>query len=118
MSDYLPPPNGLVEQVTLRAIMEIIASAKGTCVTFTPKKVAIKAGLDTKPVTLTVVKSYIEELREKGLVKVWGTRWKYYRTRKGRVRRPYIHRYIVTRESPLWQEAKKAPLEKLAEVRG
>ncbi len=82
-----------IEEIALRALMELIMNTKGSCLTFTPKKVAIKAGLDTKPVTLTVVKYVIEKLREKGLVEIWSSSRRM--------------RYIITRESPLWQEAKK-----------
>ncbi|MCD6509205.1 MAG: hypothetical protein J7L11_02280 [Thermoprotei archaeon] len=87
------PMGSNVEEVALRALIELIANTKGSCMTFTPKKVAIQAGLDTKPVTLTVVKYVLEKLRKEGLVKVW--------------RSSRRMRYMVTKESPLWQEAKK-----------
>ena len=82
-----------IEDLIYRTILEMIASTRGSCMTFTCKKVARRAGLDTKPITLTVVKYVIDSLLEKGMVEYW---------RRGR--RP---RYMVRSTSPLWGVAKE-----------
>jgi len=81
-----------IEDVIYRAILEMIANARGSCVTFTCKKVAKRARLDTKPVTLTVVRYVIDKLLEEGMVEYWS-----------RGRRT---KFIVHSTSPLWSIAK------------
>ena len=85
-----------IRRLVRNAIIQMIIEARGTCVTFTPKKIAKRARLSTKPVMLSVIRHAIEELREKG-VRLWNER------QHGGGR---IYRYIVTCDSPLWQEAK------------
>ncbi|MCD6509011.1 MAG: hypothetical protein J7L11_01275 [Thermoprotei archaeon] len=82
-----------IEDLIYRTILEMIASTRGSCMTFSRKKVARRAGLDTKPITLTVVKYVIDTLLEKGMVEYW---------REGR-----RARYIVHSTSPLWGIAKE-----------
>ena len=93
-----------VVRIALEAVSELIIKARGSCVTFTPKRIARLAGLDTKPVTLSVVKYVLERLRSKGLIDIWDSK-----------RRT---RYIVTKESPLWKMIRnrkaKAPLADIA----
>jgi len=72
----------------------MIKRTRGTCLTFTPKKVAKVAGLDTKPVTLSVVKYVIEKLRPLGI--------DIYKTSSHGVK------YIIHNTSPLWQKAKES----------
>ncbi|RLF25087.1 MAG: hypothetical protein DRN15_00045 [Thermoprotei archaeon] len=83
-----------LEQLTIRALVSMIRETKGTCITVTPKKVALKAGLDAKPITLTVVRYVLDRLLELGWLRVWKT--------SRRIK------YIITKESPLWTEAKSA----------
>ncbi|RLG79970.1 MAG: hypothetical protein DRO13_04890 [Thermoprotei archaeon] len=72
----------------------LIVKARGTMVTFTPKKVAKIAGVSTRPAHLSVVRYILENLREKGLVELWKKTF-------------HGYRYAITSESPLWQEVKK-----------
>jgi len=94
----------LIVKLTEEALMDLIARARGSCVTFKARTLAKRAGLSTKPITLTLITHYLSELEAKGLISVWK-------------RGSHGTKYMITRESPLWQEAKKAPLEKLVEVR-
>ncbi|RLF17619.1 MAG: DNA-binding protein [Thermoprotei archaeon] len=81
-----------VERIAVEAVSYLIAKARGSCVTFTPKRVAQVAGLDTKPVTLSVVKYVLEKMRSRGLISIWDSKRK--------------TRYIVTKDSPLWKIVK------------
>ena len=54
----------LIVRATERALLELIASARGTCRTFRPKTLVKRAGLSTKPITLTLVNYYLRELTE------------------------------------------------------
>jgi len=78
-----------IERLTLKALTELIRSARGTCVTFSCKKLAKMAKLSTKPVTLTLVREVLEKLREKGLISI-------YRATSHGIK------YIVTKDSPIW----------------
>jgi len=77
----------------------MIIEARGTCITLTPKKVAKKARLSTKPVMLTVVRYAIEEVLQQDEGE--GVRREVRRRGSG-----CVYRYIVTCDSSLWQEAK------------
>ena len=95
----------LIVKLTEEALMDLIARARGSCVTFKAKTLAKRAGLSTKPITLTLITHYLSELEAKGLVSVWK-------------RGSHGTKYIVTRESPLWQEAKRLAEEITLKVRG
>jgi len=82
-----------VREMVTDAICKIIAEARGTCVTFTPKRVAIKANLSTKPIALAMIRDIIEDLREKGLLDLLKKTNRHYK-------------YIITKDSPLWKKAK------------
>ena len=82
------------EENVLRAIVMLIVKARGNMVTFTPKQLAKKAGVSTRPTYLSVVRYILEELREKGLVELWKKTY-------------HGYRYAITSESPLWQEVKQ-----------
>ena len=94
-----------IGRLVYEAVERLIYMARGSCRTFTPKQVAKAAGLDTKPVTLTVVRYFLEEMRKKGLIDL-------YRIRRGGQGNGSVYRYIITRESPLWKLVKsKTPKE-------
>ena len=82
-----------IERLTILGIKKLVAGARGDHVLFKPKKLAKIAGLSTKPVTLTLVRHVLEELRAKGIVDLWSTN-------------SHGYKYIITRDSPLWKEVK------------
>ena len=78
-----------IKIAVISAIIELISRAKGSCVTFTSKKIAQIAGLPTQPVLLTIVRDVLENLRNEGLI------IRYNKTSHG-------VKYMITKESPLW----------------
>jgi len=76
------------------ALYKLVKGAKGTMITFTPKRIAVLGGLSTKPVVLSIVRHILEMYREKGWISL------YKKTRHG-------YRYQITRDSPLWERLKK-----------
>ncbi|RLF82416.1 hypothetical protein DRN38_00150 [Thermococci archaeon] len=82
----------MIREAIMWGLLKILRGAKGQVVTFTPKRVAKMGGLSTKPVTLSIVRYYLEE--ELGL-RVW---------KRGR----HGIRYIMTRNDhpELWEKAK------------
>jgi len=87
-----------IERLTILGIKALVKGARGDHVLFKPKKLAKIAGLSTKPITLTLVRHALEELRMKGLIDL------YARTSRG-------YKYIITRDSPLWKEVKAEVME-------
>jgi len=83
-----------LKQSVVRAIIKLISRSRGTCVTFTGKKIALTANLPPQPVLLTVIRSILEELRKEGLISRYSGR-------------SHGVRYIVTNNSPLWSLVKK-----------
>lgn len=79
-----------IQKAIVGALISFIRDTRGNCLTFTCKRLAVKAGLSTQPVLLTVIKHFLDKLCEKGLV---GT---YSRTSHGT-------KYIITRNSILWR---------------
>ncbi|MHC1627269.1 MAG: hypothetical protein ACXQTI_00335 [Candidatus Nezhaarchaeales archaeon] len=79
-----------IEKKTLKALTELVCSSRGNCITFTCKKLAKMAGLSTKPVTLTLVREVLEELRRQGLITIY---------KKSR----HSVKYMLTKDSPLWK---------------
>jgi hypothetical protein len=68
---------------------KIVSEARGSCVSFTPRKVLEFGGVDTTaPVALTLVKHILERLVEAGLMQRDDSR--------ARIR------YILCKNSPLW----------------
>ena len=96
--------NGWEEVVrgTVLALQELVKQSRGNCITFTPKKIAKHAGLDTKPVTLTQIRCLLEELRRQGLLELWKNSTHY-------------KKYMLHKKSPLWRLLEEKP-EKLIEV--
>ena len=82
-----------VERGTLEALARLIRSARGSVVTFTCKRLAKMAGLSTKPITLTLVREVLEQLRREGLLSI-------YRISSHGIK------YMITRDSPLWRYIK------------
>ena len=64
-------PFEIIERKTIEALAELIRRQKGGCLTFTCKHLARLAGLDTKPVTLTLIREVIEELRRRGWLEIY-----------------------------------------------
>ena len=71
--------------------------------TFTSKKIAMRAGLPPQPILLTLVKDVLENLRKEGLIK------RYKRTSHG-------VKYMVDSQSPLWKAAKDRSLLEVLET--
>ena len=86
-----------IELLVRKGLIDMIREARGTCLTFKPKKLAKRVGLSTKPVVLSVIRYYLDEMVEKGLLQV------YKKTSHGIT-------YIITNESPLWQQVKNGHL--------
>jgi len=86
-------PFEVIYNAVMSAIFERIARARGSCVTFTVYQLAKQAGLKPRPIVLTVIRSIVEDLMAKGQVQIC---WRNKR---------YI-RYMVTKDSELWKEAK------------
>ncbi|RLF16141.1 MAG: hypothetical protein DRJ66_03495 [Thermoprotei archaeon] len=78
-----------IERLTLFALGKLIKDARGSVVTFTCKKLAKIANLSTKPVTLTLVRAVLEELRKEGYISIYKIS-------------SHGIKYMITRESPLW----------------
>jgi len=78
-----------IKLMVISAIMNLISRTKGSCITFTSKKLAQIAGLPTQPVLLTIIRDVLENLRKDGLI------IRYSRTSHG-------VKYMITKESPLW----------------
>jgi len=81
-----------IKLMVVSAIVNLIARTKGTCLTFTSKKLAQVAGLPTQPVLLTIVRDVLENLRREGLIV------RYSKTSHG-------VKYMITKDSPLWAYA-------------
>jgi len=102
MDDCIPYGNyEELKKSVLGALMSIIRRTKGNCVTFTSKKIAITAGLPPTPVLLTVIRDILEGLHEDGLIS---------RYSKG----SHGVKYMITRNSPLWQWAKTVSIQEVA----
>ncbi|MFN3804451.1 MAG: hypothetical protein ACK4SY_05305 [Pyrobaculum sp.] len=72
---------------------KIVKEARGSCVSFTPRKVLEFGGIDTTaPVILTLVKHVLEKLVEAGVLQRDDSRAK--------------TRYVLCKNSPLWQKLK------------
>ncbi len=78
-----------IKLAVISAIIELVSRAKGSCVTFTSKKIAQIAGLPTQPVLLTIIRDVLENLRSEGLI------IRYSKTSHG-------VKYMITKDSPLW----------------
>jgi len=92
----------LKDKVTM-VLYDLVNRAKGTCVTFTSKRIAVLAGLPPQPVLLTIIKDILDSYKKIGLLDY------YSKTSHGT-------KYIITNESPLWKEFKKGvyPLKAIA----
>ena len=78
-----------IEELVARGLWVAVKYAKGTCVSFTPKKVLEYAEFnDAIPVVLTLVKHILKQLNDKGYLQVDNSR--------------SIVRYRLCRDSPLW----------------
>ncbi|MCD6508837.1 MAG: hypothetical protein J7L11_00380 [Thermoprotei archaeon] len=78
-----------IERLTLEALGRLVRKARGSCVTFTCKKLAKTANISTKPVTLTLVREVLEQLRRENLIHIYKIS-------------SHGIKYTITRESPLW----------------
>ncbi len=86
-----------IERLTLQALGRLVKGARGSCVTFTCKKLAKIANLSTKPITLTLVREVLEQLRREGLIEIYKIS-------------SHGIKYTITRSSPLWHFYKRAAL--------
>ncbi len=78
-----------IERLTLEALGKLVKKARGSCVTFTCKKLAKTANISTKPVTLTLVREVLEQLRREKLIDIYKIS-------------SHGIKYTITKESPLW----------------
>lgn len=79
--------------IVVSTIMNLIKRTKGNVLTFTAKKIAVHAGIQSHPVVLTLIKDVLENLRREGYIR------RLARTSHGT-------KYIVDRNSALWRAAK------------
>jgi len=79
------------------ALERKVKFARGTAVTFRCKHLA--RYVVPKPVVLTVIRHILEELRKKGYIDVWSVR---------RVGNYGYRRYILRKDSPLWEFLKNS----------
>jgi len=93
----------LIERKTIEALAELIRRQKGGCLTFTSKRLALLAGLDTKPVTLSLIKYVIEELRSRGWLEIYKVS-------------SHGTKYIITCRSPAWKILKNTTPSSLNEL--
>ena len=87
-----------IHELVYTALKEIIREAKGTMVTVTPKKIAERIGFDTKPITLTIIRHYLEEILLKDKANRQGV-W-IHKTSHGK-------KYRITSKARIWVEAKR-----------
>lgn len=92
-----------VRLAVIEAMGDLIKKSRGSCVTFTCKKLATIAGLPSQPVLLTVIRSVLDELCDKGLIT------RYSRSSHG-------IKYMATKESPIWVAFKRGDLETLSKI--
>ena len=82
-------------------MQKIVGEARGSCVSFTPRKVLEFGGVDTTaPVALTLVKHILEKLVEAGFMQRDDSRAR--------------TRYVLCKNSPLWQKLRGGDSETLA----
>lgn len=93
-----------IEVLVAEGLWNAIKYARGSCVSFTPKKILEYANVDEAlPVVLTLVKHILEELVKKNLIEKDSTR--------------SITRYRVCKTSELWRICKEADnLEKIIQL--
>jgi len=78
-----------IEELVVRGLWRAIRYARGSCVSFTPKKILEYAEVDEAiPVVLTLVKHVLKQLSDKGYMEVDDSR--------------SIVRFKICRESALW----------------
>ena len=86
-----------IEEIVAKGLWAAIKYARGSCVSFTPKKILEYANADsgvTIPVVLTLVKHVLKRLSDMGLLEVDDSR--------------SIVRYRVCKNSRLWEVAKSS----------
>ncbi len=85
-----------IEELVARGLWVAVKNAKGSCVSFTPKKVLELAefGEDATPVMLTLVKHVLTRLYEHGLLTIDDSR--------------SVKRFRLCRDSSLWEVIKKS----------
>jgi len=81
---------------------KMVKFSRGTAVTFRCKHLAKL--VTPKPATLTVIRHILEELRKKGYIDIWSVR------RIGETGRGRTYRYILRKDSPLWEFLKKSTI--------
>ncbi|MEZ0318459.1 MAG: hypothetical protein ABWK05_00490 [Pyrobaculum sp.] len=80
-----------VLKTVYQGMLKIVGEARGSCVSFTPRRVLEFGGVDTTaPVALTLVKHVLEKLVEAGLMQRDDSRAR--------------TRYVLCKNSPLWQK--------------
>ncbi|HDD64180.1 MAG: hypothetical protein DRO65_00085 [Candidatus Altiarchaeales archaeon] len=101
-----------LKRLVLYALMKLVKKAKGSCVTFTSKKIAITAGLPVQPILLTVIRDILDGLCDNKLI------LRYSKSSHG-------IKYMIVSTSPLWkylkslsdfQEVEVYKIEKIGEV--
>ena len=78
-----------LKYLVMRVLTDMIKNTRGNCITFTSKKIALKAGLNPQPILLTVIREILESLRERNVIR------RYSKSSRG-------IKYIITSNSPLW----------------
>nr|KJR71281.1 MAG: hypothetical protein TU36_08825 [Vulcanisaeta sp. AZ3] len=84
-----------IEELVSRGLWVAVKYARGTCVSFTPKKILEYAEFNEAiPVVLTLVKHVLKQLNDKGYLQVDSSR--------------SIIRYKLCRDSKLWEIVKQS----------
>lgn len=93
----------LIVKAVAKGLIMAVAPARGTCISFIPRKLLELADVDVgAPVVLTVVKHVIDKLVESGLLEADMTRSKV--------------RYRICRTSPLWDMCKGGKVEEIEKI--
>jgi len=90
-----------IEKIVYTGLARILAGARGHIRVFKAKDIAIAAGIEPKTITLTIIKSYLDGLVEKGLL-IPEDKQRIHTKRRGRRKKVTYRRYIITQENPLW----------------
>ncbi len=93
----------LIVKAVAKGLVMAVAPARGTCISFIPRKLLELADVDVgAPVVLTVVKHVIDRLVESGLLEADMTRSKV--------------RYRMCKTSPLWDLCKAGKVDEVEQT--
>jgi hypothetical protein len=94
MSAVHPTNFNYIKYITARGLWMLVRYARGTCVYFSPKRVAESAGVQDTPMIRHLVRYVLDELAKKEYI--------YFMRRKQK------YMYYINRDSPLWELIKQS----------